>query len=180
MVDGPPNVAPVSKRFEQLRAFQAASLEGTLPMEITTYSQGYGWYMYHNDIDLFGHNHVLKLSRPASAFTGIPEKDVGHLYLEDHPPDQDLSIGNSAVDCEQDLVVMTQVDPVECVPNLAFILNSGRCSRSCFFLSGRRACTSCRSRRKVPFTLLQHSHMLKAQQRGAGALRNAWRSEGTS
>ncbi|KAH9903395.1 hypothetical protein C8Q73DRAFT_674536 [Cubamyces lactineus] len=120
MVDGPASAAPVAKRLEQLRAYQAASLAGTLPIQVALYDREYSWKRYRNGTYIHDHASTLKLSRPASAFTGIQEKDIGCLNYMDSITDPDFSIGNCAVDSDQDLVVVTQLNLGE-VPHMYFL-----------------------------------------------------------
>ncbi|KAJ8482611.1 hypothetical protein ONZ51_g5239 [Trametes cubensis] len=122
MVDGPANVAPVSKRLEQLLAYQAASRSGALPIQITSHASGGSddWHSYRNGTYIHEHASSLTLSRPASAFTGIEKKTVGCLNYRDHIPDPDFTIGNCAVDSDQDLVVVTQLNLGE-APHMYFL-----------------------------------------------------------
>ncbi|KAI0323546.1 hypothetical protein GY45DRAFT_1376251 [Cubamyces sp. BRFM 1775] len=124
MVDGPDNVAPVAKRLQQLHAYQAASLSGTLPIQITSYSAEQDWHNYHDETYIRGETVRLKLSRPASAFTGIPEKELGCLNYQDHIPDPDFEIGNCTVDTDQDLMAVTQLNLGE-IPHM-YLLSISR------------------------------------------------------
>ena len=159
MVDGPANVAPVSKRLEQLLAYQAASRSGALPIQITSHASGGSddWHSYRNGTYIHEHASSLTLSRPASAFTGIEKKTVGCLNYRDHIPDPDFTIGNCAVDSDQDLVVVTQLNLGECVQCTVSILDDAHA-----LLLGPRTCTSCPFHRKAPCIRLPRIRTLKA------------------
>ncbi|CDO69322.1 hypothetical protein BN946_scf184746.g3 [Trametes cinnabarina] len=108
MIDGLAALTPVGQRLEQLRAYQSSWSENAVPIVTVNCSRQYRCFVRDGAVAYVGSTH-LKLFRPASAYSGIAEEELGTLEFGHHVDPDSFSVDGLAIDREQDLVILTQL-----------------------------------------------------------------------